>query len=230
MNPFLRYFLSFLTISLAYTSCQQDKLKKIERALNEEETEIFYVQKKDTTLREGLYVVINSQGDTIEKSNYVAGKLEGQRVIYYPSGQVKIVENYINNEYHGPYQSFFENGSPKQFGTFKNGQFEGELKTYYEQPSGRLKESVFLTEGIENGPFKQYFEDGTIQAEGFYENGLKSGAFKEYHPNGNILAEGVYKEDFEDGEIKVYDTTGTLNKIYIFENKKPIETINVREK
>ena len=36
------------------------------------------------------------------------------------------------------------------------------------------------------------------------------------------------KEAIEDGQVKIYDTVGTLIKIYVFEDKKPIETIKIR--
>lgn len=222
-------FLQMLCLSIfLHFSCKQEKTKKVEKALGNGETEIFYVLKSDTNQKEGLYYRVNSKGDTLEKSQYTEGKIEGQRILYYPDGQVNIVENYIHNTYNGPYQSFFENGAPKQFGTFKDGQFEGELKTYYKEPAGRLKETIFLTNGVEDGAYKQYYPDGKIQTEGIYTNGLKEGEFKEYHPNGALSAEGKYLDDIEDGEIKIYDTTGTLIKIYVFKDKRPVETIKIR--
>jgi antitoxin component YwqK of YwqJK toxin-antitoxin module len=217
-----------IILVLFLTNCKQNKNLSIENNLENGEKEYYQVLKSDTTQKDGWYFRLNGKGDTLEKVQYVNGSIEGQRVLYYPNGQIYIVENYINNQYNGPYQSFFESGAPKQFGTFEDGQFEGELKTYYEQPAGQLKEVVQLVNGIENGALKQYYANGQIQNESSYSEGLKAGPFKEYHENGNIAAEGVYVEDFEDGEVKIFDTTGVLVKIYVFENKKPIETIKVR--
>lgn len=225
-------FVFFSTICLVVfllVNCKQEKTKKVEKKSENGETELYSVLKADTNKKDGLYLRINSKGDTLEKVHYQDGNIEGQRVLYYSNGQVSIVENYINNQYNGPYQSFYEDGAPKQLGAFKDGQFDGELKTYYKEPAGRLKESVFMKNGVEDGTFKQYYPDGRTEAEGSYTNGLREGSFKEYHPNGNMSAEGNYLNDFEDGEIKIFDTTGTLIKIYVFKDKKPVETIKIRD-
>ncbi len=221
---------SFITIILFVflTNCKQSKYKSIEHPLDNGEIELYQVLLSDTTQRDGWYFRLNSKGDTLEKVNYANGLIEGQRILYYSNGQVQIIENYINNQYNGPYQAFFESGSPKQFGNFKDGQFEGELKTYYEEPAGQLKETIQLTNGLENGFVRQYYPNGQLQSEGSYKDGLKSGPFKEYHKNGNLAAEGIYIDDFEDGQVKIFDTLGTLTKIYVFKDKKPIETIKVR--
>ncbi len=223
------HYLSLLFLSLLFlTNCKQNKDLSIEKKLDNGEKEFYQVLKSDTTQKDGWYYRLNIKGDTLEKAQYEKGLMEGQRVLYYPNGQVHIVENYINNQYNGPYQSFYESGAPKQFGTFKNGQFEGELKSYYLEPSGQLKEVIQLANGVENGNVKQYYSNGLLESEGSYLNGLKDGAFKEYHENGNLSAEGKYLDDFEDGQVKIFDTLGTLIKIYVFKDKKPVETIKIR--
>ena len=223
------HYLSLLFLSLLFlTNCMQNKDKKKKKKLDNGEKEFYQVLKSDTTQKDGWYYRLNIKGDTLEKAQYEKGLMEGQRVLYYPNGQVHIVENYINNQYNGPYQSFYESGAPKQFGTFKNGQFEGELKSYYLEPSGQLKEVIQLANGVENGNVKQYYSNGQLESEGSYLNGLKDGAFKEYHENGNLSAEGKYQDDFEDGQVKIFDTLGTLIKIYVFKDKKPVETIKIR--
>ena len=225
-NPYL-IILLFLSL-LFLTNCKLNSNKSVENKLENGEVEFYQVLSADSTKKEGWYFRIDAKDDTLEKVQYINGLMEGQRVLYYPNGQIHIVENYVNNQYNGPYQSFYENGAPKQFGAFKDGQFEGDLKSYYAEPAGQLKEVVQLKNGVENGAVKQYFSNGRIESEASYSEGYKEGPFKEYHENGSIAAEGNYIEDFEDGQVKIFDTTGTLIKIYVFEDKKPIETIKVR--
>ena len=219
----------FIAILCFIWSCRTNPTKRIVKSLPDGSKEVYYVLKSDTSKMDSTYLKINIQGDTIEKVDYKDGKIDGQRILYYDNGQVKIVENYLEDQYNGPYQSFFENGSPKQLGSFKNGEFEGELKTYYEDPPNQLKESVYFKGGIENGPFRQYHKNGQLEAEGTYKDGLRDGSFKEFHPNGTIAAEGQYLDDIENGDIKVFDTTGTLTRIYVFKDKFPIKTIKVRD-
>ncbi|MCB9272045.1 MAG: hypothetical protein H6561_21145 [Lewinellaceae bacterium] len=63
----------------------------------------------------------------------------------------------------------------------------GVWKRYYQ--GGQLMEEVAFSGNKENGPFKEYYENGNIKAEGSYLNGPK-----------------------EDGELKLYDEQGTLVK------------------
>ncbi|MCO5232954.1 MAG: toxin-antitoxin system YwqK family antitoxin [Chitinophagales bacterium] len=227
MKSVYKYYI-FSVFPIILFSCNQKKTITIKNKIFDNQFEIYEVLKSDKKTKEGPYYRINALGDTIEKVNYMEGKMEGQRILYYPNGQVEIVENYINNQYNGPYQSFYENGSPKQFGTFKDGQFESELKTYYQEPAGQLKESVWMSKGVENGPIKIYFTNGQLKESYSYKDGIKEGGFKEYHPNGILAAEGQYVDDFEDGEVKVFDTLGNHTKTYIFKDKKPIETLNIK--
>jgi len=213
---------------LAFQACKDDSKPIVRKnTLSNGDQEEFTVLPADTTVRDGYYYRFNAKGDTIEKVTYKNGMIDGQRIIFHNNGNISIVENYTANVYNGPYQSFYEDGAPRQLGAFRNGNFEGELKTYYRSPRGRLKEVVIMKQGVENGPYKQYYESGQIQAEGIYENGYRNGPFKEYHPNGHVAAEGIYVDDLEDQELKVYDSTGTLKKIYVYKDRRPVETINV---
>ncbi len=221
-----KYLYGIIAI-LYLVSCRTDTHIKVENNLSNDEREIYFVLKSDTNIIDGLYVRVSSKSDTLETVDYIQGEIDGQRILYYPNGKVKIVENYIQGKYNGTYQQFYENGEPKQLGAYKDNQLTGELKSYYELPAGQLRESVFFENGEEHGPFKQYYPNGLLEAEGSYKNGMREGEFKEYHSNGNLSATGKYSEDFEDGEIKIYDTTGVLIKIYVFEDKRPKETIVV---
>lgn len=220
---------AYLLLVALLWNCKSNTHIQITQEIEPDEKEVFFVLATDTTIRDGLYLRLNLEGDTLETIDYKQGVIEGQRILYYPDGTVKTVENYINNEYNGSYQTFYENGAPKQIGNFQNNQFTGELKSYYETPTGRLRESVYFVAGEEDGPFKQFYPNGQLEAEGHYQKGQRSGEFKEYHPNGELAATGRYLDDIEDGEIKIFDTTGVLIKIYIFEDKKPVETIYVEK-
>lgn len=165
--------------------------------------ETFGVLRKDTTVKQGLFVVLNPSGDTLEKMQYEKGLLQGQRQLFGENGKPYIIEHYNAGVYNGPYEAYYEEGHIKQKGQYVAGVMEGLWTTYYKEYPGVVKEEVTFASGLENGPFK------------------------EFHPNGKILAEGNYKDEFEDGELKVYDTTGVLRKIYIYKDKKPVQTINV---
>lgn len=183
-------------------ACKNARVVDVERTTSLGEIERYSVLKKDTSKKEGVYTLISSEGDTLEKALYSNGQLDGNRYLF-KNGKVFIIETYLKGAYHGPYTAYFDDGQLKQVGFYKNNQMDSIWTTYYTEKPDQVKEEVTFRNGIENGPFK------------------------EYHLNGKLAAEGNYVDEFEDGEIKVYDTTGILKKIYVYKDKRPVQTINV---
>jgi antitoxin component YwqK of YwqJK toxin-antitoxin module len=53
-------------------------------------------------------------------------------------------------------------------------------------------EKVMLKDNVENGPFSEYYENGTLKTEGTYTpnedgDGLEDGELKEYDENGQLI-------------------------------------------
>lgn len=89
------------------------------------------------------------------------GKLEGEKTIFYPNGQVAELSKYID------------------------GKLEGSSKIFSEQ--GVLIKDFSYKDGMLNGISKYYNGDGELLAEGAYRNDQKHGIWK-YYENG-ILSE-----------------------------------------
>jgi antitoxin component YwqK of YwqJK toxin-antitoxin module len=165
--------------------------------------EIISVLKKDTSVRDGMSALLSPEGDTIEKTFYKNGSIDGTRTLYHENGMIIAIEHYGANTYQGPFESYFPDGSPKVKGQYLDGQMDGAWTYYYAEPKGHVKEVVTFKGNTENGPFTEFF------------------------PNGQKAAEGTYKDEFEDGEIKIYDTTGKLSRIIVYEDKKPVKRMDV---
>lgn len=65
-----------------------------------------------------------------------------------------------------------------------------------------------LVDGVKQGLWKCFYEDGKVQQEGEYVNDSKTGHWKFYHASGNIALEGNYDADQEKGKWIVYDEAG----------------------
>jgi antitoxin component YwqK of YwqJK toxin-antitoxin module len=142
-----------------------------------------FTRRDSDGLKEGVFSKMTTKGAKLEEANYKNGKLDGQRVLFYPDGDTLIVETYQEDLFNGPYKSFYPSGQLKLACTYTNNNIEGKWLQYYE--SGQLKEEVLFEGNTENGPFK------------------------EYHPNGQLSVEGRYKDgDNEHGPLKFYDEQG----------------------
>ncbi|MGW9137208.1 MULTISPECIES: toxin-antitoxin system YwqK family antitoxin [unclassified Streptomyces] len=49
--------------------------------------------------------------------------------------------------------------------------------------------------GVQDGPSREWYKDGTLRSEGTARMGLPVGVSKEWHPNGTLAAERVFAED-----------------------------------
>ncbi len=136
--------------------------------------------------KEGVFTRFDNQGNTIEIANYVDGKLEGKREIFYQSGQVELVENYQNNIINGECITYYKNGKIKLIYIYDDGVMNNSIKKYSE--NGVLLEEVQMKNNEENGPFKEYHENGKIKWEGQYVKGENEyGILKEYDATGSLL-------------------------------------------
>ncbi|MEU9322184.1 hypothetical protein [Streptomyces sp. NPDC048295] len=49
--------------------------------------------------------------------------------------------------------------------------------------------------GVQHGPSREWYEDGTLRSEGTAREGRPVGASREWHPNGVLAAETEFSED-----------------------------------
>ncbi|MEM8525578.1 MAG: toxin-antitoxin system YwqK family antitoxin [Bacteroidota bacterium] len=163
-----------------------------------------YTVKPKSQEREGLYKSFDSNGRLIEEATYLNGKLNGERRVYYESGEVESIETYEADTYQGRFLSFYENGKVQLQGDYVNNNMEGEWKGYYK--NGRLKEVVQFERNNENGPFIEYHDNGNLKAKGNYLNGdNEHGALELYDESGSLER----KMECENGHCR---TTWTVEK------------------
>jgi len=146
-NLFYTHFkigISFLLIPIII-SCRQngtdDHLKKI--------SEPRYVYDVDGNLKSKI-IIEN-------------GKIQGEALTFYPSGQISTLVNYINNKKEGIEKKYYKSGQVYRIRPFKNGKLNGTEIRYYK-------------------------DGGTKTIQEFKHNNPASG-LKEYSPGGNLISD-----------------------------------------
>jgi antitoxin component YwqK of YwqJK toxin-antitoxin module len=84
-----------------------------------------------------------------------------------------------------------------------------EEKLFYENGNKEL-EGTFNKEGLRDGQWRYYYEQGVLWSEHHYKNGLRHGPAKVYYENGNLRYEGTFVSDTTYGTWKFYDIEGNL--------------------
>lgn len=147
--------------------------------------------------REGNLVVVEKYIDDNLQEN-VAELVElDVRTDYYPSGKIKTVASYKDGVPEGIRREYSEDGRILMAYTFRDGQITGQ--------------GIMTEQGIKQGPWKEYYSDGKLKAEGDYSEGKKVGGWKYYYPDGTLEQEGYYNaEGLLDALWKWYYPSGTL--------------------
>lgn len=148
-----------------------------------------YTVNKETEQKEGLQMRYDAGGNLLEQANYQNGKIDGLRIIFDESGDTSVVETYTAGKFDGPYRTFHPGGNQVRFaGNYVDNSMTGTWRKY--NPAGQMIEEVTFANNLENGPFREWFDNGKLAAEGSYLDG-----------------------DNEDGRLRVYNEDGSLNRV-----------------
>jgi len=108
----------------------------------------------------------------------------------YENGQAALVE-YINDAGEKVKEErFHQNGQLHMFGTYKNGLRHGPWKSYYED--GTLWSDNYFVDGNNEGDYANYFENGQIRMKGQYAGGSKTGKWSFFDENGVLVKEAEF--------------------------------------
>ena len=93
----------------------------------------------------------------------------------------------------------------------KNGSF----KTFYQ--NGNLEMKGQIENNKNTGKWSYYFEDGTLESEGNFEDDLVEGKWVWYYPSGKLKETADYKNGLRNGKLVMYDSQGKIDSEKIFE-------------
>lgn len=156
----------------------------------------------------------DESGQLTLEINYREGKKHGERVSY-PGDEVirEMFENDIKTGFtlhydlQGrllrsiPFERGLEEGLAMQYDTLGNIIELTRFKRGFVVERERINRRD--AEGRQQGPWKWFYENGVLKAEGIFRNGLRNGIFKEYDRQGNLrkidkFVDGVLQESAEE--------------------------------
>lgn len=156
--------------------------------------------------RNGYFKEYDEKGMLTEVSKYVNDvKQEAApelvkldiRTDYYTDGKVKTRASYKGDTPEGVRREYSPTGEVTAAYIYKKGII--------------IAEGIVDDEGVRDGPWKEFYTDGQLRAEGLYRNGNRIGKWRFYHPNGNLEQEGSYNNQGNtDGLWKWYYEDGLV--------------------
>lgn len=170
-----------------------------------------------------------------EEMSYVNGYITGDKITYYPDGQIKIktplLKGKVNGtavryypdgkkEYEkgmkdgiddGPERFYSEDGSVRSETIFKNGRAEG--KSFSQINSGMADEylvTIYYKNGLRHGEHLEVYADGQVKTKGNYIAGKKDGVWEYFRSNGDRAKP---TEEYKDDDLikrTTYYTNGNV--------------------
>jgi antitoxin component YwqK of YwqJK toxin-antitoxin module len=95
--------------------------------------------------------------------------------------------------------------------TVQEGLPNGDYKSFHQ--NGILHSHGKYINGFQTGVWNYYFLDGTMSIEGNYQNGVKLGNFYVFHKNGVLDFECTFQNDEIVGYYSKYHTNGVLKEV-----------------
>lgn len=144
--------------------------------------------------------------------DYVHGKMNGKKKIYYENSAGKLMEEseYKDDMKNGPSDFYTMKGDPIAQYTYVNNMLQGVQKTYY--PEKKIMSEQEFSDNLENGFYKEYYENGKMKSEGTYVKGQLNGIWKDYDEDGHLKQQGNYIKGEKEGKWQEFDASGKVIK------------------
>ena len=123
---------------------------------------------------------------------------------------------------------YWNNKGVKEFTAgYKDGIFDGRYQTFYED--GSVNISGFYKDGIKQGKWIVYGRNGqALKEENFNENGLRTGPAKSWSRYGKLIDYGEYKNGVLNGKRIKFDKYGNKTYEAIYKNNVVQKVIFVK--
>ena len=125
-----------------------------------------------------------------------------------------------------PYTGFlienYPNGKPKTWITVKNGIANGQWQEWSE--NGKLRYNSYWKDGKGHGLWQYFHDNGTLRYEESYILDIPDGISRSYYNNGQLKDDFFWLQGKKQGVWTSYSETGILLKTEIYEDNKLVST------
>ncbi len=194
----------------------------------------------------GPWRVEYPNGNTLYEATFHEGRPVGLMTRYYDNNVIRAKMVFQADEDRSTAEMFYKSGKKAAIGMYV-GQLKDSVWTYYSEYDGtvRIRESYqlgklqglsfryYYTGGVSEvvnweqnsreGPWNQYFEDGSIRLKGFYRNNMLNGPYEVYFSNNTLMMSGTYLDDQSNGTWNYYDDSGNLLYTLDYEKGSPVD-------
>jgi antitoxin component YwqK of YwqJK toxin-antitoxin module len=164
---------------------------------------------RDGIVNHGLFESWHPNGQISQSGRTLDGRWDGLVVLRWDNGHLKEENEYKRGVRNGKCNQYWKNEMPKLVSNYKDGTLDGPFVDYRFGPEKKSREGAYAA-GKEDGPWKEYDENGIVVSEGPYAAGVKQGLWIHRHPSGKTKTEDGYRDGQLDGTCREYSEAGVL--------------------
>lgn len=150
-------YLLLLLLAVMGVSCSQSEVILTEDELPED---IFYLKDDIKPFTGKCYIYFSGTEQLKEQFTFKAGVLNGERISYHRSGEIKRIGNYDMGNTDGTWKAFDENGAQVLEVEYESDSLSGDYIAWYE--TGVIREKGFYHQNTPKGLWVSYDEAGMI--------------------------------------------------------------------
>lgn len=143
--------------------------------------------------KHGEWIWFYPSGDTMNVAYYEDGDLDGPYVEYDEDGEPLVKGEYVAGYEEGHW--FYRNGTSVESGKYEGGKRTGLWITTFDGDKTAFK--INYEDGIRDGKYTAFWENGNIKTTGKYVNGLQDGAWVQYNEEGLQYLTTLFKDGKE---------------------------------
>lgn len=164
-------------------------------------------------LKTGPWTLKADNGHT-QHVNFVAGKMQGELRETDTNGTLTLIEHYEAGVRSGAREGYASNGKMTFQQHYENGKLNGRAQELSADGS-RLTKEMTLRDGVFDGPYRDYLDDGTLASNGTYVDGKFVGTWIDRDRKGAVALETT-SCSFDENGPKV----GLCGKFRVFKEGK----------
>jgi antitoxin component YwqK of YwqJK toxin-antitoxin module len=230
INPIQRISLGILTLLLAFSHAysqvpngiypnktdEKGRKQGAWKKLDERGTCVYVGQFKDDKPY-GLFTYFDTEGRKMSEMNFFQDGAIAYGKMYFTNGFVQAQGKYVNQQKDSLWKFYSElNGLLLSEETYVKGKKEGKSIVYHPGTSQVASVTIFKN-GVEEGPYYEYYLDGSKTQESTYIAGNLEGKATWYFSDGRINIIGNYQHAVKHGTWVYYNADGTVKGKEVWE-------------
>lgn len=138
----------------------------------------------------------------------------GAYVTFYDQKGHKVSEGYVNKDKqnHGEWK-YYHQSSPQLMAVehYNNGKLHGKSLVFYKD--GKIASETYYVDGVKEGIYKKYAENGVVLEEIPYKNNQFYGLVTYRYTDGSIYTQGMYEKGLKKGIWRYYENGKLVKEV-----------------